>query len=408
MAFTYILRCLDGTLYTGITTDVKRRFLTHLARGKASARYTRSHPVKEICAVWEAESYSLAARLEYRLKRLSKKDKERLILMPELLFTYFPMLSSDRYRYVWEEYQIKEGEKEDMLPFSQSDKAYAKINLDLYVTERRSDGFHNISSLMAELSLFDTVTLSVLPSDTLTAVTETRGAVLPGDERNLATRAALLFCRRRGITASISVSIEKRIPMGAGLAGGSSDAAAVLRLLKSAFPAAYSEEELSQIASEIGSDVNYCLHGGISRCTGRGEKLRSLSLPVALPVLLVLPKTTVSTPAAYRRLDECFPDYSAEALRALTDGGKMDAAIESGDLSQIAALTYNVFESVTEGITPLLERLEHLGAICARMSGSGPSVYAVFADQTALYRAEKEFSGDAILAYVKSTKERIS
>ncbi len=112
-AYTYILRCQDGSLYTGITTDIRHRFSVHLSRARASARYTKSHPVKTIVALWEAPDYSAAAKLEYRLKRLKKQEKEALILSPTVLFsTYLPMLSEQEYGFVLQQFIDINDQKE--------------------------------------------------------------------------------------------------------------------------------------------------------------------------------------------------------------------------------------------------------------------------------------------------------
>ncbi len=399
-AYTYILRCEDGSLYTGITTDFDRRFLTHKGQGKASARYTRSHKVTSVAALWEAKCYRDAAKLEYRLKRLKKSEKEEILLNPALVFyKHFPALLPLGYSYMLPAYlqaQEEKGEKA-MLPFYQSDEAHAKINLDLYVKARREDGFHELSTAMASLALSDTVTLSAMAADRLTAETETVGADLPAGEENLTTRAALLFCRRRDITAEIKIHVVKRIPIGAGLAGGSADAAAVLRLLAAAFPGQYSEEALSDLAAEIGSDVNFCLHKTLSRCTGRGEKLERILSPITLPLVLVKPDFSVSTPKAFRALDLRFSNFEDAAFDVSEKTHKMDEALRNGDLSSVVSLSYNIFEEVTPEVLPIREHLCALGALLARMSGSGPTVYAVFSTLLEAEAAAQAYGDGAIV-----------
>lgn len=170
-----------------------------------------------------------------------------------------------------------------------TEKAYAKINLDLHVTGIRPDGFHALSSVMATVSLADCLTMTVSdaarPSVSLSCSND-----LPTDDRNLAYRAARLFMEQGGITAALSLSLQKHIPVAAGLGGGSSDAAAVLRLCHRAFPAVLSREALFRLAAEIGSDVAFCLHGGIARCTGRGEQLVPIAIPENKSLYAVLVK----------------------------------------------------------------------------------------------------------------------
>ncbi len=285
--------------------------------------------------------------------------------------------------------------------FFDKELAPAKINLDLYVTGKREDGFHEIVSLMASLDLADTVRLSAAPSDSLTVVTTTENADLPENENNLATRAALLFCRRRRITADIRITVEKHIPIGAGLAGGSADAAAVLRLCNRAFPNRYREDELSDLASEIGSDVNFCLHNGVCRCLGRGERLTPIPLSVSVPVLLIRPSFSVSTPAAFRLLDLKYGSFATESEKARLNAPKMNAALEKGKLHEIAALTYNTFEEVTDGVSPLIQKLLSLGALSARMSGSGPTVYGIFESAEAAEAAMSYFGDRAVVSRIE-------
>lgn len=289
-----------------------------------------------------------------------------------------------------------------------TEKAYAKINLDLYIAGVRPDGFHELSSVMATVSLADTLTMTVSKSDR-TTVSLACDAGLPTDDRNLAYRAARLFLERSGTVAALSLTLEKHIPASAGLAGGSSDAAAVLRLCHRAFPGALSSAELFHLAAEIGSDVAFCLRGGIARCTGRGECLSPLILPENKPLYAVLVKGSeaVSTPEAFRRADTLYDGFLGNIPLPKHDADAFDAALEGGALQTMARLSFNMFEDAVFPICPEAkawrDRLVASNALFARMSGSGPTVYGIFDNKNAAEEAKRTLGDVALLTTVKAT-----
>ena len=184
-----------------------------------------------------------------------------------------------------------------------NEKAYAKINLFLDVTERRQDGFHNIVSVMQSVSLCDTILLNASCSDnTLIRITSDDPG-LPLDENNLIYKAAEKYLSYYGICAEVDIHLTKQIPIGAGLGGGSSDAAATLRALDKVFNLS-SGNDLLRLSAEIGSDVPFCLIGGRALCTGRGEQLEAVKEYPINHFVISIGKEKVSTPKAYRALDE--------------------------------------------------------------------------------------------------------
>ena len=265
------------------------------------------------------------------------------------------------------------------------EKAYAKINLYLNVTAKRPDGFHDIETVMQTISLYDDLAVSLTLSDKAEVYLSVGGADLPTDSGNIVTRAAELYLACSGKVGRVDISLVKRIPVAAGLAGGSADAAATLRALNRLFNSYFSESELLALAAELGSDVPFCLLGGRAVCRGRGEQIEPIASPSDLHfVIAVADGEQVSTPAAYRALDEMYSDF---------DGSIKS---EAPDMTEL----YNIFENA---VLPtcfkaeiLKKRMVELGAIASLMSGSGPSVFGLFEDEsTARAAAEAILKEDA-------------
>ena len=270
------------------------------------------------------------------------------------------------------------------------EKAYGKINLFLDVLSRREDGFHDIRTVMHSVSLCDDITVLYTPSDrTQIRVSVDGNKFLPQDSRNLAYRAAALYLERLAITASVDIRLVKRIPIAAGLAGGSSDAAAVLRALNRINHRMLTDKALSEVASEIGSDVPYCLHGKTALCEGRGERMTRLPDIYHPYFVIAVAKEHISTPSAYSALDGIFGNFDG----SLPTGGEelFGRAMESiGQGRMPTGALFNVFERAVlpecPGATAIKRELLSLGASAALMSGSGPSVFGIFdteAEQTA-------------------------
>ncbi len=180
-------------------------------------------------------------------------------------------------------------------------KAPAKINLTLDVLHKREDGYHEVEMVMTTVDLSDRIELSDIRENEIQVVSQNR--FVPDDQRNLAYQAALLVKNRFGIQRGVSIGIDKMIPVAAGLAGGSSDAAATLRGLNRMWNLGLSIDELAELGAEIGSDVSFCVYGGTALAKGRGEKITHLPAPPNCWVILAKPSVGVSTADVYRNLD---------------------------------------------------------------------------------------------------------
>lgn len=282
--------------------------------------------------------------------------------------------------------------------------AYAKINLYLDVVAKRPDGFHDVETVMHAISLADTLTVEALPSqETAVSLTVTGAEGLPTDERNIAVRAARLYLERAGITASVKIELEKRIPVAAGLAGGSTDAAAVLRALDRIYSGKFTYEELLSLAAELGSDVPFCLVGGTAICRGRGERMQSIPFAGGLNLVVAIASGEgVSTPKAYSELDRVYSDFDGSVTR--DNAGLLDAMLSSiSDADGSACGFYNLFEDailpVCHGAANLKMRMCELGARCALMSGSGPSVFGICDTEEAARRAERTLLSEGYRAF---------
>lgn len=271
------------------------------------------------------------------------------------------------------------------------EKAYAKINLYLDIVGRLPHGFHAIETVMQTVSLYDGVTVTAIPSD-IPSVTLTASGdfAVPTGKENLACRAAYLYMERAHCPMQVHISLVKRIPVGAGLAGGSSDAAAVLRALNRIQNGFFSTEGLLMLCEELGSDVPFCLLGHTSLCRGRGEKMERLSSPPPFFAVLSTNGEYVSTPTSFARMDALYGDFLREEKHGNLQG--FLAALSSGDLFALTASTYNIFEDPVLDACPRAKRallsLTERGALCARMSGSGSAVFGIFDSEEAAKRAK--------------------
>ena len=260
------------------------------------------------------------------------------------------------------------------------EKAYAKLNISLDVGKRREDGFHEMTMVMQSISLADAVTVTL--NDTGKVRARTSLPFIPGDERNLAVKAALCYLEaigRQGQGALIE--IQKAVPVGAGMGGGSSDAAAVLRAMNALFGHALRTGELEQLSCAVGSDVAFCVAGGTALATGRGEKLEALPALPDCAFVVCKPEFSISTPELFRKLDQM-------PLRRHPDTAGLMAAIREGQLGQVCRRMYNVFEDVDDRrmrtVADIKSRLLDAGALGAVMTGTGSAVFGVFAPGQAL------------------------
>ena len=282
--------------------------------------------------------------------------------------------------------------------------AYAKINLYLDVLNKREDGFHDIKTVMHTVSLCDDITVSVRRAEKSSVHLSVAGhPKLPTDSRNLAVRAAELFLNTTLIGAEVHIRLVKRIPVAAGMAGGSSDAAAVLRAMNKAFKRPLTEKRLLELAAELGSDVPYCLIGGTALCYGRGERMERLPEALHLTLLVAIADEYVSTPMAYGELDRLYGDFKTE--RDSSHEGAFDSVIEAARSGKTDDLTlYNIFENAVFGTCTKAEKIKRqmldLGATHALMSGSGPSVFGVFRNSAQAESALESFKRDGIRVYM--------
>ena len=265
-------------------------------------------------------------------------------------------------------------------------KSYAKINLSLDVLDKLPNGYHNVKMVMQTISLFD---LIIVDKVSYGIHISTNCKFIPKNHKNIAYKAALLFFQRSNLRGGAKILIHKNIPVSAGLAGGSGNAAAVLCALNMLYNMPLSENEIFEIALELGADVPYCIKGGTCLSEGIGEKLTPLSPIPSFPVVLVKPEISISTAEIYRRID-----FEDDLSRPDTDA--VLTAIHEHDYNKLFENMKNVMQSVTEGICPeipnICSEMQTLGAKVSLMSGSGPTVYGVFYDTKTAKNAFDELS----------------
>ena len=262
-------------------------------------------------------------------------------------------------------------------------KAYGKVNLGLDVTGRRPDGYHLVRMIMQTVDLYDDVTVSALtaPQDQGKIVLTCDDPELPTDSRNLAYKAAELVLAGHGhkVPAGVRIDIVKRIPAQAGMAGGSADAAAVIQGLDRCFALHMDQEEQDRIALQIGADVPFCLRRGTYLAEGIGELLTRVSDLAPCYMVIIKPDFGVSTPWAYKRLDQL---EIPESSTAHPDIDRLIKALESKDIISIAGSMGNILESAVIESYPEIQRIKDrlvtYGAVKALMSGSGPTVFGIF------------------------------
>lgn len=278
-------------------------------------------------------------------------------------------------------------------------KALAKINLGLDVVRKREDGYHEVRMVMQTIHLYDRLEIARNTSRKITM--QTNLAFLPTNENNLVYKAAKLLVDEFDIKDGIHVDLKKHIPVAAGMAGGSTDAAAVLYGMNQIFELGLSKKDLMERGVKIGADVPYCIMRGTALAEGIGEELTQLSPMVKCPVLIAKPQISVSTKFVYENL-------KLNDKMVHSDIDKLVADIQKKDLKAIASDMGNVLETVTIPEYPIIAEIkEHMmehGALNSMMSGSGPTVFGLFEDEATAqkaYEAMKE-SGLAKQVYLTS------
>ncbi|MDF2906873.1 MAG: ispE [Herbinix sp.] len=265
-------------------------------------------------------------------------------------------------------------------------KAYAKINLGLDVLRKRPDGYHDVCMIMQSLDLYDLITINKSREERI--VISTNLSYLPSNQDNLVYKAAALFLKTLSIEDGLIIELDKHIPVAAGLAGGSSDAAATLIGLNKLYHAGLSLPQLQQLGVKLGADVPYCLMLGTALSEGIGEVLTPLPPMPACSILLVKPDISVSTKYVYDNLKlnetSIHPDIEA-----------MKNALTSRDIYVLSKNMDNILQSVTVKDYPIIsdikDKMKELGALTSLMSGSGPTVFGIYQNRSMAKKAYSYF-----------------
>lgn len=264
-------------------------------------------------------------------------------------------------------------------------KAYAKINLGLDVLRKREDGYHEVRMIMQTVRLFDRLTMTKIRKDDI--YLQTNLCFLPTDERNLVYRAVKMMKEEFNISEGIRIELDKKIPVCAGMAGGSTDAAAALVGMNRLFQLKLSEKQLMEYGVKLGADVPYCIMRGTALSEGIGEKLSRVAPMPDCHILIAKPNINVSTKFVYENLN--LPE-----LKTHPDIDLLLQAIEEKDLYTLASNLGNVLETVTIDRYPVIEQIKQSmlakGAIGALMSGSGPTVFGIFDSEKKMKDAYRE------------------
>lgn len=259
--------------------------------------------------------------------------------------------------------------------------AYAKINLGLDVIRKRPDGYHDLRMIMQTIELHDILTFNVSDGDSI--ILRCTNSNLCCDNNNLIIKAAKLFTKHIGINKSIDITLEKNIPLAAGMAGGSADAAATFHALNDILDTRLSDNELMKMGVKLGADIPYCIMGGTALSEGIGDILTPIEAPAYATVLIVKPPVDVSTGYVYGNLvlnnDSIHPDI--DAIRKVLPVS----------VSDTGKLLGNILESVTIPAYPIIDDIKKCmtdnGAAGTLMSGSGPTVFGLFVSKSAAERA---------------------
>ncbi|AYE34718.1 4-(cytidine 5'-diphospho)-2-C-methyl-D-erythritol kinase [Clostridium septicum] len=261
-------------------------------------------------------------------------------------------------------------------------KAYAKVNISLDVVGKRDDGYHLLRMIMQNIDLYDEIIIEKQKKD---ITLKCNKPYIPVDDRNLAYKAAKLFKETYGVESGVYINIKKNIPVAAGLAGGSTDAAAVFKAMNDIFEVGASEEELMNLGLKLGADIPYCIKGGTALCEGVGEIVTSLGSFKDKILVLVKPPFGVSTKAVYQEFD-----LTKAVNHPKTE--ELIYAMGRDDLNFVSNNMKNLLENVTlrkhKMIIGIKEEMKSQGSIGTMMSGSGPSVFAFFDD---MLKAQKCF-----------------
>lgn len=278
-------------------------------------------------------------------------------------------------------------------------KAMAKINLGLDVFRRREDGYHEVRMIMQNVYLYDNIFMKKIGDDEIKVSTNLH--FLPTNENNLVYKAAKLLKDEFDLKSGVFIELNKHIPVAAGMAGGSSDAAAVLYGMNKLFSLHLSEQELMKRGVKIGADVPYCIMRGTALSEGIGEILTALPPMPRCPILIAKPAISVSTKYVYENLH-------ANELQRHPDIDGIVAAIKAEDIHGVALRLENVLETVTEKEYPVITQLKDFmkahGALNAIMSGSGPTVFGIYDQEETAQAAYRELKSAGLAKQVFLTE----
>ena len=277
---------------------------------------------------------------------------------------------------------------------------YAKINLHLDISGIREDGYHSVEIVMQTLTLCDRITVSLNDSGRFTCECDRED--VPTGESNIAVRAAMLYAEAVGTDMGAHIKIEKNIPMAAGLAGGSTDAAATLIALDRLFDDRLGEDELLTIGSRLGADVPFCIRGGCAYTDGKGDILHDFpDLPKGMIFVVACGGEGVSTPWAYRLMDKTYDNFKKYETRGVD---RLRDALVSDAPESFTEHIFNIFESPVLLERPVAREIKESllanGAKAAMMSGSGPSVFAIFDSEEQARIAETAIKAKGYFATV--------
>lgn len=284
------------------------------------------------------------------------------------------------------------------------ERANAKINLYLDVVGKRENGYHNIVSIMQTVSVCDLVSIDFRPgTHTSISLRASGNSKMPTDCRNLAWRAAERYLEKNGLRGEVTLIIEKHIPMAAGLAGGSADAAAVLRGMNCLCGNRMQMEDLCALGATLGADIPFCIIGGGALVTGIGEELQPIAAMPKCFLAVACMGEGISTPWGYGKLDELHADF-AEKTAADSRRETLIAAMKEGNLVKHCDCFYNIFEEIVPSVRPYVNQLKTVmtdcGARASMMSGSGPSVFGLFDSQEDAAKAVEAMQKMGAAAFV--------
>ncbi|MZQ75849.1 MAG: 4-(cytidine 5'-diphospho)-2-C-methyl-D-erythritol kinase [Peptoclostridium sp.] len=280
-------------------------------------------------------------------------------------------------------------------------KTRAKVNFSIDVVGKREDGYHLVEMIMQTIDLYDVITLCDTPEKGISI--KCSSGIVPSDSRNIAYKAADLIIKRCGVEKGVKIDIEKRIPVGAGMAGGSCNAAGVLVGLNRLWNLGLSVEELKQLGLELGADVPFCIEGGTALAQGIGEKLTALKDVKDVWIVVCKPNFSVSTAEVYKSL-------KLDSVGTRPDTGRLLGYMEKNDIKALAGGMANVLEGVTQSrysvIAHIKDKMMHQRALGSIMTGSGPTVFGIFKNFEDAHKAESKLKAMWEQTYLVKTENR--